>query len=55
MYNYILYWQKMTSLKRLGVIIVAEDKKYINYTENIVYNEVFNKLNIPLNFFYCVK
>ena len=30
----------------LCIIVVKKDKKYTNYTKNIVYNKVFNEFNI---------
>ena len=51
MHNYMLHWTKVTSPKRLCVIIVNNNKKYINYTKNATYEEVFNEFNISLIYF----
>ena len=50
----ILSWMSRVTLpKELIVIIIEEDEKYINYTKNVVYKKMFNKLS-QCNYFLFI-
>ena len=40
---YVPILSRVTLPKKLRVLIIKKDEKYINYTKNIVYNKVFNE------------